>query len=101
MKQLVLLILGMGFVTYSSRMLSMVLLQEVSLHPFLQRFLRFIPYAALGALIFPGVLTSTSSLSSAAAGGLVAAGLAYFRFNLIIVVFGSISTVFLWQLLMQ
>lgn len=99
MKQLVLLILGMGLVTYSSRMLPMVLLQDISLPPFLRRFLRFIPYGALGALIFPGILNSTSSLPSAAAGGLVALGLAYLRFNLIIVVFGSICSVFLFQML--
>ncbi len=100
MKQLVFLIAGMTLVTYSSRMLPMVLLQDINLPPFLRRFLRFIPFAALGALIFPGVLTATSSLPSAIAGGIVAVGLAFFRFNLIIVVFGSIGSVFLWQMLM-
>lgn len=93
---LLLLVIGMGLVTYIPRMLPMVLLQDIKLSPFLNRFLQFIPYAAIGALIFPGILTSTSSTDSAVFGGLIAAMLAYFRLNLMLVVLGGITAVYLW-----
>ncbi|HJV46477.1 MAG TPA: AzlD domain-containing protein [Bacillota bacterium] len=96
-----LLILGMGLVTYLPRLLPMVLLQNIKLNPFLNRFLGFIPFAALGALIFPGVLDSTgdSSSSSAIAGALVSVVLSIFRINIMFVVMGGILGVFLWGFL--
>lgn len=93
---LLLVVIGMGLVTYIPRMLPMVLLQDITLPPFLNRFLKFIPYAAIGALIFPGILSSTGSTASAVAGGLVSAALAYFRLNLVLVVLGGIAGTYLW-----
>ncbi len=94
-----LVVLGMGAVTYLPRMLPVVLLNNVKLHPRVNSFLRFIPFAALSALIFPGVLQSTGSVESAAAGSLVAVVLALLRMNIMVVVLGGIAGVMAWEML--
>lgn len=96
-KTLLLLVLGMGAVTYLPRMLPMVLLHNINLPRYWQRFLTFIPFAALGALIFPGIVESTESLGSGIFGLFVSILLAYFRANVIVVVFAAILAVFLWE----
>lgn len=93
---LVYLVIAMAIVTYIPRMLPLVLLQHVSLPSYVNRFMGFIPYAALGALIFPGVLHSTGDnhLESAIMGCIIAIVLALFRCNLVIVVMGGIVGAF-------
>lgn len=94
-----LVVLGMGAVTYIPRMLPLVLLNNIKLPPRVNSFLRFIPYAALSSLIFPGVLHSTGSVDSAAAGSLAAVALALLRVNIMLVVLGGIAGVMAWELL--
>jgi branched-subunit amino acid transport protein len=96
----VLLVLGMGLVTYMPRLLPIVALRNMRMPRFAMRFLRFIPFAALGALIFPGILQSAGSGKevAAAAGFVVCILLAYYKANIIIVVIGGIATVLAWQL---
>ncbi|WP_408956444.1 AzlD domain-containing protein [Natroniella sp. ANB-PHB2] len=96
---LVNLVLAMAVVTYLPRALPMALLKELDLPPFLNRFLKFIPYAALGALIFPGILYSTGSSLSAILGGLVAVILALVAPHLLLVVIGGIIGAFIGELL--
>ncbi len=100
MNNLWLLVLGMGVVTYLPRMLPIVFLKDIKLPRFLMSFLRFVPYAALGALIFPGILSSTGDTASAVWGGIVALLLSLARINITLVVLGSISAVYFWGLLM-
>ena len=89
--ELLLLIIGMALVTFMPRMLPLVLLKDINLPPAVIRFMKFIPYAALAALIFPGVLNSTGeSVEAAVAGTLLAICLAYFELNLLLVVIGGI-----------
>jgi len=97
---LVYLVLLMALVTYLPRMLPLVLLQNITLPKYIKCLMSYIPYAALGALVFPGVLQSTGSghLDSALTGFLVAIILAWFELNLIVVVFGAISGCFLANL---
>ncbi|MHB1167605.1 MAG: AzlD domain-containing protein [Carboxydocellales bacterium] len=92
------LVLAMGLVTFLPRLIPMLLLNNLNLPPFWQSFFQFIPFAALGSLIFPGMLSSTGSLGSAVIGGLVSILLAALRLNIILVVLGGILGVFLWQL---
>lgn len=82
----------MALVTYIPRMLPMVLLQNVKLPVYVKQFMKLIPYAALGALIFPGVLSSTGAnhLEPAIVGCSMAIFLAWIEMNLIIVVAGGI-----------
>lgn len=94
---LVLLIVAMAVVTYLPRMLPLVLLQNATLPNYINRFMEFIPYAALGALIFPGVLYSTGAnhLEPAIVGCIMSSLLAFIRCNLIVVVAGGIMGVFM------
>ena len=96
---LLFVVVMMAAVTYLPRMIPLVLLGEVKLSPFFKSFLRNIPFAVLGALIFPGIITSTGKPLSAMVGGLAAVILAFFRLNLIIVVFGGIGAVLFCEIL--
>lgn len=99
MKSLYIVVFLMALVTYIPRLLPMVLLKDMKLSPSFKVFLQFIPFAALGALIFPGVLTSTGDMPSAAAGGIFAVILALSKANIMIVVLGGILGAYLWTVL--
>jgi branched-subunit amino acid transport protein len=94
-----LLIVLMAIVTYLPRLLPLWLMQGKELPKRVQTFLSNVPYAALGALIFPGVLNSTGDIRSSLAGGITAVVLAYCRVNVMIVVLCSIAVVYLWSIL--
>lgn len=98
---LALVVIGMAAVTYLPRMLPLVLLKDMRLPARVNAFLRFIPSAALSALIFPEVFHSTGSVSSAAAGTTLAVTLALFRCNIVVVVLGGIAGVVVWEMLMR
>lgn len=51
------LIAGMALVTYLSRVTPFLVLPKDGLPPLLERFLAFVPPAAIGALIFPDALS--------------------------------------------
>lgn len=99
MESILFLIVGMGLVTYFPRMLPMVLLKDLKLPARVKRFFDFIPFAILGALIFPGILYSTDSIESAIFGGTVAVMVAFFRVNLVFVVISGILGAYVWNLL--
>ena len=96
------LVIAMALVTYIPRMLPMVLLQNVKLPPYVKAFMKLIPYAALGALIFPGALTSAGPdhMGAAIMGCSLSIVLAWFGTNLILVVAGGIAGSFLVNLLL-
>jgi branched-subunit amino acid transport protein len=48
-------------VTYIPRLLPFVLVNSNEIHPYIKRFLSFMPYAMFGALIIPGVFTAIGS----------------------------------------
>jgi branched-subunit amino acid transport protein len=98
-KELFLLILGMGIVTYIPRMVPMIFLKEIKLPAFIKRFLEFVPYSILASLIFPGILSSVQNIQSAIVGAALSIGLSLLRLNLIFVVFGGILGVYLTELL--
>ncbi|HYE12332.1 MAG TPA: AzlD domain-containing protein [Patescibacteria group bacterium] len=98
MLKYILLIIAMGLVTYIPRMLPMVLLNGVKLPARLKTFLGYIPFAALGALIFPGILSSTGDTASAACGFIAAIALSLAKLNVMFVIAGGIAAVYLYQL---
>ncbi len=67
------IILGMALVTFLPRYLPFLALSRFGVPPYLQKFLRYIPAAALGAFIFPGVLTAIPDRPFAAVIGLAVA----------------------------
>ncbi|WP_413379571.1 AzlD domain-containing protein [Alkalihalobacillus sp. 1P02AB] len=92
---LFLIILGMAIVTYIPRMLPLVFIDAKKLPEWLQAILRNVPYAALGALIFPGILLAHDNLWFAISGGIVAIIVAWFGASLLLVVLASIGTLLL------
>lgn len=98
MENYFLLIMAMTLVTYLPRVFPLLFLHEIKLSPKIQDFLGNIPYAALGALIIPGVFYSTGNFTYSIVGAAVAILLAYFNLNLLLVVLGSTLSVFLFQI---
>ena len=71
-------ILAMAAVCFIPRAIPAVLLDKMHFGPKAEKFLKLIPYPAMAALIFPGVLTVDSTNPVVGiVGGLVAAVLAW------------------------
>lgn len=85
------MILGMGVVTYIPRLLPLVALQTEKWPAWSKRMLSRVPYAVLGALIFPGILYIHDALWFGIVGGIAALILSSIGAPLIIVVGGSIT----------
>lgn len=88
------IIAGMTAVTYLPRLLPFYIFSKINLSKRMMLFLKCIPYSALGALIFPDVLSSVPSVYIAVFGAAVAALLAYKFENMIITVAGAVFTVY-------
>ncbi|PLR75397.1 branched-chain amino acid transporter [Bacillus sp. V3-13] len=97
--EIVWMIIGMGVVTYIPRMLPFILFQGKELPAFLQGVLRNVPYATLGALIFPGILFIQEDMWYGLLGAAAAFIVAYLGANVIIVVLGSIAVLTLYSYL--
>lgn len=93
-----LLILGMALVTYLPRLLPAIFLDRFRFPAWFKTWLKSIPYAALGALIFPGVLLVDQDQPLVGLlGGLAALGLSLLDLHVTLVMVGSICTVLLLQ----
>lgn len=75
----------MAGVTYLIRMLPLAVIRRRVTSPFLQAFLRYVPYAVLGAMTFPAVFTCAGSAAGSIAGLAVGLILAYFGKGLLTV----------------
>jgi branched-subunit amino acid transport protein len=88
---IVLTIIGMAVVTYIPRMLPFIMFQGKELPAFVQGVLKNVPYATLGALIFPAVLfIKEGDILYGAIGAAGAFLIAFTGVNVIFVVLGSI-----------
>jgi branched-subunit amino acid transport protein len=88
------LIAGMAVVTYLPRLLPAVFLDRYQFPAWFQKWLQAIPYAALGALIFPGVLlVKEDQPLLGLAGGVVAFLLALLEVHITLVMAGAVLTV--------
>jgi branched-subunit amino acid transport protein len=93
-----LLLAGMFLVTYVPRLLPFLFARDLALPSWVRKWLKFFPYAALGALIFPGILTAVPGAPAlAAAAGLLSAVCALFIRNITVVVVLAIAAVLLVQ----
>jgi branched-subunit amino acid transport protein len=96
--KMVLVILGMALVTYLPRLLPAVFLDRFQFPAWFKKWLKSIPYAALGALIFPGVLLVREDQPLVGlAGGAAAFILALLNLHITLVMAGSILVVYLLQ----
>lgn len=90
------IIIGMAIVTAIPRFLPALIVDKWSYPPWVSKWLNAIPYAALGALIFPGILSVAPEkpyIGFLAA--IISVILAFFRINIIFVVLAAIATVFI------
>lgn len=85
----------MAVVTYMPRVLPIAVFKKKLKSKFLRSFLFYVPYAVLGAMIFPGILYSTGNIYSSAIGMGAALILAYFEQGLMKVAIGAILTVYI------
>lgn len=91
-------IMGMGAVTYGPRLFPMIVGQRVKFPLWLKTWLEYVPYAVLGALIFPGIMTVDPNRPwIGLIGGITAALIAWTVGNLVIVVAGAIVVVYFLQ----
>jgi len=96
----VLLILGMALVTYLPRLVPVLFMDRFQFPPWFYKWLKSIPYAALGALIFPGVLwVDPDQPLIGLLGGLTALALSSLKVHVTLVMGGSICTVLILQYL--
>jgi branched-subunit amino acid transport protein len=75
-----LLFLGMGLVTFATRLSAIALLGRVTLPPRVLRALRYVPIAVLSAIVVPALLAPHDMLdvpATAPAGGLLAIAVAW------------------------
>lgn len=93
-------IAAMALTTYLIRLLPMTLFRRPIRSRFLKSFLRYVPYACLSAMTFPGILTSTESVISGAAAFIVAVILACRGRSLITVALSSSCAVLITQWLL-
>ncbi len=98
--EIYLLIIGMAVVTYIPRVLPAFLTDKIAFKGRAKKFLSLLPYAAMSALVFPGVFSVDDAFPLyGIAGGAVAALLAYFKCPLIVSVLGAVGVNYLLYLL--
>jgi len=90
---ILLLIFAMGAVTYGSRVLPGLFIDKMNFSPRAEQFLKLIPYTAMTALIFPGILTVDPARPDIGiVGALVVVALAWKKAPLLVCVVGAILT---------
>lgn len=93
---IILIIIGMAIVTAIPRVIPAILIDKFIFKDWVNRWLQAIPYAALGALIFPGILrVSSEEPHVGIIGAIVAIFLAYIGLNVMFVILGAIATAYL------
>ena len=99
--EITVLIIAMAVVTYIPRALPAVLLEKVKIPENVNRFLKLIPFTALAALVFPGVLgVEAGNALVGLAGAAAAAVLSWFKAPALVVIAGSVASVALMLTIM-
>ena len=83
----------MAGVTYLIRMLPLTVFRREIKSVFVKSFLHYVPYAVLAAMTIPGILTSTGSVWTAAAGLVTAVVMAWRGCSLLTVAIGACAAV--------
>ena len=94
--RIVLLIIGMALVTYLPRAIPAVLIDKMRFSVKADKYLSIIPYTAMTALIFPGILSiDPNSIWIGVIGGTTAVLLGMKKLPIMVVVLGSVAMVML------
>lgn len=99
MDKTIIAVLLMAIVTYLPRVAPIVLLRSRIKSKFINSFLYYVPFAVLGAMIFPSILFSTGNIYSALAGMTAALILSYFEKGLMKVAVGAIAVVYVFEMI--
>lgn len=90
------IIIGMSLVTMLPRIIPAFIVEKMVFKDWINKWLSAIPYAALGAMIFPGILyVKDNDPGVGIIGGIVAIILALLGLNIMFVVVGAILAVYL------
>lgn len=90
--EILVLIIGMGLVTFIPRLLPSLFIEKMKFPARFEKFLRLIPYTAMAALVFPSVFAVDSgNIWIGIAGGAVAALLAWKRLPVMVSVIAAIA----------
>lgn len=93
--EIIILVLLMALVTYVPRMLPSFIVGKIKLGKKTEKFLKLIPYTAMAALIFPGILNAVEGKAYyGLIGGGVAAVLAYFKCPVVVCVIAAVAVDF-------
>ena len=99
--KILIMVAGMTAVTYIPRLLPFFFFNTEKIPKRLKRFLTAVPFAALGALLFPDSLTALGGngmeILGAAAALLIAGVTAWFSKNILITFIVGVITAFLWM----
>lgn len=99
--EIILLILGMAFVTYIPRAIPAAFIDKIRFGKKLEKFLMLIPYTAMTALIVPGIFFVDDGNVLVGITGLFVAGiLAWKKAPVMVSVLGAIAAVFLLYLIL-
>ncbi len=93
------IIFGMMLVTYIPRLLPGLLMDHFHPPAWFERWLKNIPYAALGALIVPGIFTVETRLLGLVS-GLVAVLLSWLRVHIVLVMAGAVLAAYAVQMIL-
>lgn len=93
---ILLIIAGMSLATMIPRLIPVFIVDKIKFPKWLNQWLQAIPYAALGALIFPGILSvKPDAPHIGILGGVTAIILSLLGLNIILIVIGAIAAVYL------
>lgn len=88
----------MAVVTYVPRALPILFFNKKIESRFIKSFLHYIPFAVLGAMIFPNIIYSTGSITTGIIGLITAVIFSYLDFDLLKVAIITVSVVYISQL---
>ncbi|GAA0300634.1 branched-subunit amino acid transport protein [Gracilibacillus halotolerans] len=92
------IIIGMALVTFIPRVLPAFIMDSIKFPEWLEKWLKAIPYAALGALIFPGIMNTIPDKPwIGLVAGVIAITLAWLRVHILLVVLSAIGVVYSLQ----
>lgn len=97
MDRILLAVFLMALVSYLPRVTPLVFLRQKIKSPFIQSFLYYVPYAVLGAMTFPAILSATGNTVTALVGFGVALLLAFYEKGLMTVAICASLAVYLCQ----
>ena len=87
----------MAALTYIIRMIPMVFFKKKIKNIYIKSFLDYVPYAVLGAMTFPEILYSTSSMIAGGVALAVALLLAFFKRGLLTVSLSATAAAYITQ----